>query len=224
MRKWAGTVLRLAVAIAAVAPCAGRSAPVERDLGDGLAFFRLHAIPSDLPSDASVRQRPCVLDVRYVSGSRTDATALLAWLKLHAGPRTPVFLLANPATSAALLAPLNSADAVPHLVILGPAARDFEPDIALPVAPEIERRAYDALEKGASIDSLIAEPVEKVRDDEERLEREHLPDGALSDQSADPGPSARPPAPPPLIDAVLQRAVQLHRTLLALKRLQESAK
>jgi hypothetical protein len=99
------------------------------------------------------------------------------------------------------------------------------------VAPSVERRAYDALEKGASIDSLISAPVVKERNDEERLDQEHLEDSAPPDQARDApksetadsapdaGQPAMPPAPPPLIDPVLQRAVQLHRALVALKRL-----
>ncbi len=208
----------LALLLAALAPCAGRAAPLERDLGQGLAYFRIHSIPADLPSGDSARGRPCIVDLRYVRGDRAASTALLSWLKTHAGPKFPVFLLANPGTAPVLLVPLNSTRAVPDLVVLGPAARDFEPDISVPVSPSAERRAYDALEKGASIDSLVTEPVDKPRNDEERLDREHLSDSAVADQ-VDIGQPATPPAAPALTDPVLQRAVQLHRALVALKRL-----
>jgi hypothetical protein len=214
-----------------LAPGAVRAAPLERDLGQGLAYFRVHSIPADLPSDESVRHRPCVVDVRYVRGDRAAAVALLAWLKSHATPKSPILLLANPDTAPVLLVPLNSANAVPGLLVVGPSARNFGPDISVSVAPSLERRAYDALEKGASIDSLISAPVVKERNDEERLDREHLEDSAPPDQArdapkpetadsaTDAGQPAKPPAPPPLIDPVLQRAVQLHRALVALKRL-----
>ncbi len=211
-------VLLLAI-FAALAPGAGRAAPLERDLGQGLAYFRVHSIATDLPPDQSVRNRPCVVDVRYVRGDRAAASALLAWLKAHARPKSPVFLLANPGTAAVLLVPLNSAGAVPELVVLGPSARNFEPDISVSVAPSAERRAYDALENGASIDSLVVEKVEKARDDEERLDREHLSDSAPPDRAGESGQPAPPAAAPSPIDPVLQRAVQLHRALLALKRL-----
>ena len=195
------------------------AAPAERDLGQGLEYFRVHELPADLPPENLGSKRPCILDVRYVRGGRPAAAALLFWLKAHAGPRSPVFLLANSDTSPALLAPLYPGDAVPGLVILGPAAHDFEPDIALAVSPWAERRAYDAFEKGAPLDSLIHPKVDKVRDDEERLDKEHLPDSAAPpEQAAD---SAKPAAAAqlPPVDPVLQRAVQLHRSLLALKRL-----
>jgi hypothetical protein len=203
---------------AGLAPGAARAAPLERDLGKGLAYFRVHSLPADLPPDERARGRPCVVDVRYVHGNRAASAALLVWLKSHAGPKSPVFLLANSDTSPALLVPLNSASAVPDLVVLGPAARNFEPDISLAVAPAVERRAYDALENGAAVDSLVTEPVEKARNDEERLDRDRLADSAPPDQALEPGQPAQA-REPPLIDPVLQRAVQLHRALLALKRL-----
>ena len=209
------TRLILTLLFAALAPCAGRAAPLERDLGQGLSYVRIHSIPTDLPTGESPRGRACIVDVRYVRGDRAASTALLSWLKTHARPKSPVFLLANPGTAQVLLVPLNSAGAVPGLVVLGPAARDFKPDISVPVSPSAERRAYDALEKGASIDSLVTETVEKPRNDEERLDREHLSDSAPQDQPADSGQ----PAAPALTDPVLQRAVQLHRALLALRRL-----
>lgn len=227
MNRW----MPLLAFFTVLAPGAVRAAPLERDLGQGLAYFRVHSIPADLPSDESVRHRPCVVDVRYVRGDRAAAVALLAWLKSHAAPKSPVVLLANPDTAPVLLVPLNSANAVPGLLVVGPSARNFGPDISVSVAPSVERRAYDALEKGASVDSLISVPVDKARNDEERLDQEHLEDSAPPDQARDAqkpetadsapdaGQPAKPSAPPPLIDPVLQRAVQLHRALVALKRL-----
>ena len=207
-------------ALAALASAQG--APIERDLGLGLLYFRAHALPADLPTDESVRRRPCVLDLRYARGDSAAALALTAWLRFHASPRMPVFLLANAATSPELLSPLASPGAVPGLIILGPAETGFEPDIALPVPPGTGRRAYDALETGTPIDALVTEKLDKPRDDEALLVREHLSDSALGDGDPDPA-AAEPPVRKPLVDAVLQRAVQLHRALLALRRLPDPA-
>jgi hypothetical protein len=224
-------LLPLLAFLTTLAPGAIRAAPLERDLGQGLAYFRIHSLPADLPSDESVRRQPCVVDVRYVHGDRAAAVALLAWLKSHAAPKSPVILLANPETAPVLLVPLNSANAVPGLLVVGPSARNFGPDISVSVPPSVERRAYEALEKGASVDSLITVPVVKARNDEERLDQEHLEDNAppdeagdaqtpeTADSAPDAGKAAKPPAPPPLIDPVLQRAVQIHRALVALRRL-----
>jgi hypothetical protein len=211
------TALLLVLSAALVATGA-RAAPLERDLGSGLVYFRAHVLPEDLPGPGSVGPHPCVLDLRYVRGGNAEGAALLGWLKRQAGVRTPVFLLANADTSGPLLAPLNSPDSVIGLVIIGPASPGFSPDIGLSVSPKDERRAYDAMEKGATIESLLNERVIKSRNDEATLARSRLSDSDSGEPEA--APAAAPAArPPPLIDAVLQRAVQLHRSLLALKRI-----
>jgi len=202
----------------ALAIASGRAAPIERDLGQGLVYFRVHTLPGDLPAAVLVGGHPCVLDVRYVPGGDVEATALLGWLKRQAGIHNPVFLLANNETSGVLLAPLNSPDAVIGLVIVGASAPNFSPDVALIVAPGDERRAYDALEKGATIDSLISDRVIKSRNDEAALARARLSDNGADEPEAAPA-AASAAQPPSVIDPVLQRAVQLHRSLLALKRI-----
>jgi hypothetical protein len=208
------SLLLLLIAIAPAAP----AAPLERDLGLGLVFCRVHTLPGDLPTSESLQRHAWILDVRYVAGDRAAATALTGWLKFHASATTPVLLLANAETSAVLLAPFTAADAIAGLIILGPARSDFTPDIAVAVKPGVERRAYHALETGTAIEALITEKVDKVRNDEAMLAREHLPDSALSNPPDD-GAAPAAPAAPPLLDPVLQRAVQLHRTLIALKRI-----
>ena len=271
---------------------ASTAAPLALDLGQGLAYHRAHALPADLPSASPAKPRPLVLDLRYAAGDADAGIALAAWLKFHAGPRSPIFLLANAATSPALRAAFAARDESAGLVVLGVAsaeftpdvdvpadpaeerraydalengtalaawlkfhaaprspifllanaatspalraafaARDdaaglvvlgvgsaeFTPDIALPVDPAEERRAYDALETGTALAALIAPPLEKPRYDEAKLVAERLP-------ARDPPPkldpaAPAPSAPPPLTDQVLQRAVHLHRALLALERL-----
>jgi hypothetical protein len=208
------------LALAASLALASAAAPLERDLGQGLAYVRVHTLPADLAA-LPAAGHPLVLDLRYVQGGPAEAAGLYAWLRQHAGPHFPVFLLANDATSAALLAPLNSPEAVNGLVILGAAAHGFDPDIALEVAPEAERQAYDALEKGAAIDSLVIAKDDKPRNDEATLAKARQADADAADEDNAPKPEEKPkPASPPqIIDPVLQRAVQLDRSLLALKRL-----
>ena len=82
------------------------------------------------------------------------------------------------------------------------------------VAADADRRAYDALEHGASVESLLRDNPEKPRVDEEYLEKEHI-----SDSDAPEVAEGKPSPPPPLVDSMLQRAVQLHRGLLALKKI-----
>ena len=215
-------MIRLLFALlVALAPALAAAAPLEADLGEGLHYWRAHEIPAELPGPAFASGKPCILDIRFAHASGGAGPVLLAWLRLHAAPRAPVFLLANAQTDPELLAPLDSPDAVNGLVILGPAAPRFSPDIALGITRAEDRRAYNAAEKGASLESLIVEKVEKERFDEERLAKEHHSDSAVgeAEDAAKPEAGTAPKPPPQLIDSVLQRAVQLHRSLLALRRL-----
>jgi len=193
------------------------ASPLTLDLGQGLAYHRAHALPADLPSASPAKPRPLVLDLRYAAGDADAGTALAAWLKFHAAPRSPIFLLANAATSPALRAAFAARDESAGLVVLGVASAEFTPDVDVPVDPAEERRAYDALETGTALAALIAPPLEKPRYDEAKLVAGRLPARAPPPDLEPAAPA--PSAPPPLIDAVLQRAVHLHRALLALKRL-----
>ena len=116
------------------------------------------------------------------------------------------------------LASFPSADSIAGLVIIGASAPGFSPDISLPITPADDQRAYDAVERGIPASSLLDDAPDKPRNDEARLAREHLADGQLGDGSAD-AAAADAHKPRPLIDPVLLRAVQLHRGLIALRRL-----
>lgn len=198
-----------------------RAAPLVRDLGAGLIYVRVHRVPADLPSPGSAAGKCVVMDIRFVSGGTRDGAALVEWLRARSSLRRPVFLLANLQTGDDLLRPLDSPTAVAGLVILGPKAPGFSPDIALAVPPETDRRAYRALERGATVESLVNDTPVKARQDEAMLAREHLPDSAIGgpDDNPEEAPAPKSAGPAPLIDAVLQRAIQLHRTLLALRRI-----
>ncbi|HUR58885.1 MAG TPA: hypothetical protein VM029_14320, partial [Opitutaceae bacterium] len=146
--------------------------------------------------------------------SRVNGAALEAWLKLRANARTPVFVLANADTAPALLAVLTPEDPMAGVIVIGVAARKFPPALAVKSTPESERLAYDALEKGTSLTALLVENPDKVRNDEASLSKDRLAE-AVADASGD--EKARSAAPP--IDAALQRAVHVHRALLALRKL-----
>lgn len=204
--------LLLAAALCAAPLVRGR--PLVLSLGDGLTFVRVHRLPGDLPHGSALQGHPLVLDLRYVKGGAVEAADLKSWLQAHAAVKRPVIMLVNTDTSAALLDPLSSADAVPGVVIIGPDTAGFSVDIVVTVPPADERKAYDALDRGANPLSLVNDNPPKARDDEARLEREHISDeddDAPEDDSADHWR-------PPLVDRELQRAVQLDRALIALKR------
>lgn len=208
---------------------AGNAAPLALDLGQGLAYHRVATLPADLPTEESARKQPCVLDLRYAQGDASTGMVLLGWLKFHASPHTPVFLLVNTESSAALLASIASGLPVSGVLVIGAASPALPPDIVLKIAPAEERRAYDALATGIPVESLLNDTPEKPRNDEARLAQEHhgqpgagsSPDDDAIDvipaAGSEKSGKARPPAP--LIDAALQRAVQLHRSLKALKKI-----
>jgi hypothetical protein len=120
-------------------------------------------------------------------------------------------VLENAATDPALLAALPSGGQ-PGLLVLAPIAAKLAPDIAVRVTAAEDRKAYDALEKGADVNSLLSDYPDKPRIDEAYLEKEHIPDSESPEVPTDHLP------PRPLTDPMLQRAVQLHRGLVALKK------
>jgi hypothetical protein len=201
----------------AVVPCAlaaGAPASIQPvDLGQGLAYYRVHELPSDLPSPKSGRPGPCVLDLRFARADELAASALNAWVKFNASAHAPIFILENSETSASLRASFPGNGPV-GVVVVAPVSDKVSPDISVQVAAAVDRLAYDAVEKGTLIGSLLRDNPDKPRIDEAYLEKEHLADSEAPDIESD-----KPSPPSPLVDAVLQRAVQLHQGLLALKRL-----
>lgn len=206
------------LAVTLVTPFVAGAAPLERDLGQGLRLIRLHELPADLPNAAPEKKRaaaPVVIDVRYVRAEDDGATAFQRWVNARATSRAPVFLVANADTSRELLEPFINRSPESRVVVIGVPERWFQPHLSVQVSDEHERRAYDALEKGASIASLLVENPDKVRNDEASLSRDRLAEASAETAAEELAPKSD--APP--IDAALQRAVHLHRTLVALRKI-----
>jgi hypothetical protein len=216
------TLFALAVAVASSGTAS--AAAFSRDLGRGLVYYRIETLPTDLPSSAATRKQPCVLDLRYAHGDSAAAAGMQAWLKFYASPRTPVFILVNSQTDRALLQAFGARGSLGSVLVLGPSSPEFTPDISIRTSPEAERRAYDALAAVADPLALLAENADKARNDEASLSRdrstEAAADAAASTSSGAPAGngSAKNHSSPPPFDATLQRAVQLHRTLIALRK------
>jgi hypothetical protein len=100
------------------------------------------------------------------------------------------------------------------VIVLAPASEKLSPTVAVHVDPATDRKAYDAVEKGTALASLLADNPAKPRIDEAYLDKEHLSDSDAPDIETD-----KESPPSPLVDAMVQRAVQLHRGLVALKRI-----
>lgn len=212
MKRW-----WLALAWSLSGLVAGWAAPLERDLGEGLKFYRVRALPADLPPAPapSGRVPPCVLDVRYAQADDAAATALEAWLRFRAKPRAPVFVLANTETAASLLSMLARRESGSGIAVIGVPGGQLRPDSAVKTTAKEERYAYEALEKGISVAALVTDHPEKVRNDEASLSRDRLAD-ASAEATAD-ALAAKPDTA--VIDVALQRAIHLHRALAALRKL-----
>jgi hypothetical protein len=210
-------------ALAFVLAARATFAAAPSDLGQGLLYCRVHALPADLPA-ANTGKSALVLDLRYALADDTGATAFSAWLGFRTAAH-PVFILVNAGTGPALLHTLAARPFPSGVVALGPPLPAFTPDVPLKILPNTERRAYDAFDHGTAIESLIVEKIDKPRYDEASMVKDHASDSAQpasddEDAAAKPDSAKAKPAPPPqLIDLALQRAVQLHRALLALHKI-----
>lgn len=217
--------LRLAIALVGLPALSAHAAPIETDLGDGLRFHRVHELPGDLPAPPE-QPTALILDLRYVAGNDDAAMALHAWLKFRAAPATPVLVLVNSETSSTLLRVLTANETLAGLLTLGGVRTDFSPDIIIQTGPAAERRAYDALEQGEPMATLVTENAGKPRTDEASImrERANLPKdraGAEDDdfELSDAEKPLAPPPPPPPVDEALRRAMHVHRALRALRRI-----
>jgi len=196
-----------------ILPLLANAVPVEREVGNGLLYYRVHKLPDDLPGKTAGRVAPTIVDVRYVNADANAAAALFTWLRNRATSRSPVFVVANSDSSPALLKVISGNPRGSGIVVVGIARGAFRPDVAVKGSAEDERRAYDALEKGGLLSTLLTDNPDKVRNDEASLSKDRLAE-ASADAAIDAGKKESP-----LIDVALQRAVHLHRALVALKKI-----
>jgi hypothetical protein len=187
-------------------------APVVRDLGEGLTYVGVATLPDDLPAAGVVAEGACVLDLRSVAAGDSEAAAAAAWLKARVRPATPVLVLANAETGFSLRLVLADRTPGSGLLVVGASGPGLVPDSAVTVLPEQERAALAALRAMAPIDELLRENRDKIRNDEASLLRDRPAEGDVPATPAKPAVAG-------VIDVALQRAVHVHRTLKALKRI-----
>lgn len=202
--------------------CLLSSATELTDLGTGLSYLRIHSVAE---SEAALRKAgpgagALVLDLRYATAGEESA-ALLRTALADRPAAAPLFILVSPATPAALGPVITAARAV----TLGLASSTPAPKVAVQTDAAADRKAYDALGAGTPLDKLITGKIEKERFDEASLVHEFKNGNPDAAPKPAPDPTApkpageaakEAPAVPPT-DRVLQRAVHLHRALLALK-------
>lgn len=193
------------------------------DLGQGLGYLRVHALNADEKAvdEALGSGQALVLDLRGVIADKLNAKALGDALALRSS-KEPLFVLVGPLTAPDAAEVLAAAPG--RLVTLGVRESVPAPQVVVQQAAAIDTRAYEALESGLPLADLISGKIEKERYDEAAL----MNDFRNGNTEAEPPPAPDPTAPaakdgkkaekaPVLIDRVLQRAVHLHRALLALK-------
>ena len=196
--------------------------PITRDLGENLYYLRARVLPGDLPPEA-LKEKTVILDLRYALAEDEATTALQTWLQSRAMAETPVFVLINAGTAPALREFLAEQRSHSRLITIGRTASGFEPDISVESSDDEERRAYDTLTPDIRIETLLTENADKPRIDEASIMRARA-DAQDEPIEANPLDRLTPTekktdSPPPPIDRALQRAVHLHRALLALRKL-----
>jgi hypothetical protein len=213
--------------------CASRllAAVTEHDLQQDLAYARSASLDTDLEVIAKnlTRHPALILDLRQASATEKSAADLAQLLaRAPATPRFVRIILLSKDSSRALMKELTTD--FPGVVTISAQSELFTPDIKVAVTAEEDRLAYEALTSGVALDKLLSGSTpQKIRYDEASLVRDHTNNGArmpLTEESEDEASApdtstaanAPKPAPQP-VDRVLLRAVQLHRTLLALKKL-----
>lgn len=191
------------------------------DLGQGLSYLRIHSVAD---SEAALRKAvpgagALVLDLRYATANDESAAALKSALAGRPS-NVALFILVSPVTPAAL-GPVIGAS--PALTLGAPGSRPAA-KVVVQTDPTADRRAYDALDAGRALAALISGKIEKERFDEATLVQEFKNGNPDAHPATAPDPTAPKPAdaaekepPVPPVDRVLQRAVHLHRALLALK-------
>lgn len=194
------------------------------DLGQGLSYLRVHS-PAD-PVKAAASSGALVLDLRYATADEASAGELKSALAARPA-NAPLFILVSPATPPVLATIVRQSPALS----LGIAGAAPAPKLAVKTDVAADRQAYDALETGTAIATLISGKVGKERYDEASLVEEFNngnedaepppapdPTAPALGQAGGPKPDDTPEKTTTPTDRVLQRAVHLHRALLALRR------
>jgi hypothetical protein len=192
------------------------------DLGQGLSYLRIHSVAE---SEVVLRKaisgaQALVLDLRYATADEASASLVKSAIAGRS-TETPLFVLVSPATPAALV-PVISGHS-PALTLGAPGSTPA-PKVVVRTDAAGDRRAYDALDAGTELSKLVTGKIEKERFDEASLVQEfkngHDPvPPPLADPTApktEAAPKEAPVMPP--TDRVLQRAIHLHRAMLAVRR------
>lgn len=243
MRRTFG-VLAFTIAAGALPTLAADTAAdnevVTATLDAGLVYVRADDLGRETVRAAVERalaSPAAIVDLRFSRAEPADA----AWLRVKLEqPREPqrhtVYVLANADTASSLGLTLSELPAAARVLVLAPEGAPIPAQLRVSVSPEQDRAAFAAGGNPALVPSLVTEVLEKRRFDEATLVRRHAngrtnppapanaPSHGTGDALATPAPNRENGntngelAPPPPRDVLLQRAVFMHRGLVALRR------
>ncbi|HEU5079401.1 MAG TPA: hypothetical protein VFT72_09310 [Opitutaceae bacterium] len=229
MKSLASLVL-ISAALVSFAPSRA-SAAIEQEIEKGLYFVRVADLDKETATvSAALAHEDVIIDLRYTKGS-VDAAATFA-AHLHSAPNTPTahrLILLTPTTSPAIIDALS--EQIPHVLTLSPRSEALNTDIQVNTSAEIDRTAYDAVNSGTALDKVISSNPEKRRFDEAALAHERAAAAELpaddedqidaiagTTQPTPANPEAAKKSPVAPHDRVLERAIQINRALLVMKR------
>jgi hypothetical protein len=224
--------------------CPSAHATELTDLGENLSYLRVQTIDDSAKGlTAALRERDAlVLDLRHVTTTADSAQLLLTALKTRA-LKQPVYILIGPATPSSLAALLTAS--TNKFITLGVKESIPLPRVIIDQSAATDLRAFEALDAGQPIATLISGKIGKDRFDEAALMKEFNngninaapPAVSTAERPATPDPTGKPTVPEKksaptakaddkaaakpdevLTDRVLQRAVHLHRAQIALRR------
>jgi hypothetical protein len=210
----------------ALAPAKDTAPADPADLGRGLRFLQLAANTSDTAFAAALAAPALVLDLRLAPADPATESRLRELLA-HVTDAHPLFVLLGQGTPDTLRAVIPAA--APGLLTIAAKDSGIAAGVMIAVEPARDRAATEALAAGKPPRELVEGRIEKARYDEARLAHDHA-NGHREREEAKAAPSPDPsskqeksatPAEPPLQDLLLQRAVFIHRGLLALGRIPE---
>ncbi|HLP02575.1 MAG TPA: hypothetical protein VK163_11175 [Opitutaceae bacterium] len=190
------------------------------DLGRGLRYLRLGAPDDDASFAAANAAAALVVDLRESTPGDRGATRLRELLARRDAARPLLFLLgtATPNDLRAIV-PRDTAG----VLTIATKASGIPAEVIVEIDAAQERAALEAHTAGRPARELIETKIEKQRFDEARLAHDHANGARERDATPVAKPDAKPtePASAPLQDVLLQRAVAIHRALLALGRIPE---
>ena len=208
------------------------AATIEHDLGSNLHYLRATTLSrQDLTNIANALKNfpALVLDLR--SNSTADEPAAAELLEVIRQNTPPVhctrLILLNGFTSPAIIT--SATQPITGVITLSPVSAALTSDVPVTITNEADQAAYTALSNGTALEKLLNANPEKTRYDEASLVRDHA-NGINRAKVEEPEPESPESEPPTAQEAakaetatpsdlVLQRAVQIHRALVALKKL-----